>query len=50
VVDVAGEDLEAFAVGQPGCFRMVRNGARRPAHCPQPPTWSGVHRSHKGRL
>jgi hypothetical protein len=50
VVDVVGVDLEAFAIGRPGCFRMVRNGAGRPAHCPQPPTWSGVHRSRKGRL
>jgi hypothetical protein len=49
VPDVAGDDIEAFATGRPGCFRMVRDGAGRPAHCPKPPAWSGVFRDRQGR-
>jgi hypothetical protein len=49
VPDVDREDLEAFAAGWPGCFRMVRDGAGRPAHCPKPPAWSGVFRNGRGR-
>jgi hypothetical protein len=48
VPDIAGEDLEAFAVGRAGCFRMITDGAGRPAHCPKPPAWSGVFHDRGG--
>lgn len=45
----AGEALEAFTAGQPGCFRFVTDAAGRPALCPQPTSWAGVFRDRQGR-
>lgn len=46
----AGEDLEAFAAGRAGCYRMVRDDVGgRPAHCPKPPAWAGTYRDGRGR-
>jgi hypothetical protein len=49
VPDVDSDDITAFATGRPGCFRMIRDGAGRPAPCPKPPAWSGVFRDRQGR-
>jgi hypothetical protein len=45
----AGGNLKAFAVGRPGCFRMIRDTAGRPTHCPARPVWGGTFRGGDGR-